>query len=125
MDGWPSMVILSDVYLYIYYVARSDTKLAEKLDSMTRDHAIRLAVSHLKGAERDKMIQRLCEHPKQITPSVMRQFDTVRESRKYRTTPKTINWAFRITPEEYLDLQSRAKRAGVSTTRYVRSCLWT
>ena len=78
-----------------------------------RDHAVRIAVSHLQGMEREAQVMRLLTHPHELERSARERFSA-------RLSKRPVSFAVRLTAEEYLGLRSRAKVYGLSMSQFVR-----
>lgn len=81
--------------------------------SFERDHAIRIAVRGLKGSERAAQIERLLTHPDELDRTIRQRFSAPLPRRP-------VNFAIRLTAEEYLSVRDRAKVSGLSMSQFVR-----
>jgi hypothetical protein len=87
----------------------------------SRDHKIRLAVSHLSGKARLEAVDYLVTHPHMIDPAVRKMWDDHRHTVSKPTSKgRTITLSIRVSPEEYLHLRDLAKAHGQTMTDLVR-----
>lgn len=80
---------------------------------MTRDHQIRIAVSHLKGEERSREIDRLLQNPHLIKTARARM--TRAQLHRGR-----LNIGIRLTGPQYLKLHALIEESGLSQAAFIK-----